>query len=36
MLLLEEAERQRADAQQQRAEQLAAQLRELGEDPDQL
>ena len=36
VLLPEEAERQRADAQQQRAERLAARLRELGEDPEQL
>jgi Uma2 family endonuclease len=36
VLLPEEAERQRADTQQQRADRLAAKLRELGEDPDAL
>jgi len=36
VLLPEEAERQRADAQQQRAERLAARLRELGEEPENL
>jgi hypothetical protein len=36
VLLPEEAEWQRADTQQQRADRLAAKLRELGEDPDSL